>query len=269
MRRTILLLTTMAVGVLLASGIALAADLQCVVGRTCFGTFAPDVITGTTTADTIKARAGDDQVSGLGGGDQIFGGADGDFLSGGVGQDTLDGGPNGFTYDWLCGGANNDMLVESLGQDVYTFGGNWGRDLISGGEPFTTAGFGDFVAFHGACFEPAVTTGLTINLARGRAFETSAGSFQLSPNSVSWNPGVIEYVLGGWGNDAVKGNVDENVVNAMAGADYIDVSSDTMWIDFINCGENDGAADIVIKDPWDQILIESCSESWDTVINVP
>jgi hypothetical protein len=67
MRRTILLLASIALGVLLACGVALAAEITCAprVGN-CVGTNNDDTMTGTADWDDIYARRGDDIVKGLG-----------------------------------------------------------------------------------------------------------------------------------------------------------------------------------------------------------
>jgi hypothetical protein len=78
MRRTILLLATMALTLLVASGVALAV--------TKIGTNAPDTLRGTN---------GDDNLLGKGGNDKLFGGGGGrDKLVGGPGKDSLISGIN-------------------------------------------------------------------------------------------------------------------------------------------------------------------------------
>ena len=54
MRRTLLLLTTMALSVLIASGLAFAANVK--------GTEFDDVLTGTPSRDTINPFSGNDTV---------------------------------------------------------------------------------------------------------------------------------------------------------------------------------------------------------------
>lgn len=66
MRKTVLLLASMALAVLLASGVALAA--------TFWGTDGNDYIRGTDNADTILGLDGRDVLEGRGGGDMIKGG---------------------------------------------------------------------------------------------------------------------------------------------------------------------------------------------------
>jgi Ca2+-binding RTX toxin-like protein len=94
MRKTILLLASVATAVLLAGGMALAANVK--------GDENDNVLTGTESRDTIIPFGGDDTVHALGGNDDvrhsfgndtIYGGSDNDTLRGGRGTDTIYGGP--------------------------------------------------------------------------------------------------------------------------------------------------------------------------------
>jgi Ca2+-binding RTX toxin-like protein len=100
MRRILVVLATMVMGVLLASGVAWAANITCT-GGPCTGTEQNDQITGSLLDDQIQAlggrdevnaRSGDDEVDGGRGGDDIFGRLGADLLSGGGGPDDIDGG---------------------------------------------------------------------------------------------------------------------------------------------------------------------------------
>src|SRR5215212_4990397 len=103
MKRGILLMATMTLTVLLATGVALAAEIQCTGGADCFGTNQADTLTGTAAVDKIYGLGGPDLIFGLAGGDSLFGGsggdeirgaADGDIIVGaGDGDDTVFGGP--------------------------------------------------------------------------------------------------------------------------------------------------------------------------------
>jgi len=270
MRRTALLITAVVVAILLAGGVALAVTptKQCRAGsRVCYGTTGDDVIFGTNRADTIKARAGRDTVYGKGAGDYILGQDDADILYGDQGKDTLNEGPNPDTeYGVSCGGTGNDKLVESAGQDQYAFQPNWGHDVISGqGEEVLNDGF----RFDGLCFpEPLVSADLTINFTSGKVFETSATSFNLSPNTVKWTPGVIEFVYSGSGNDTITGKFGDNeVVHGENGNDIIDVSGDPLQSDFVDCGDG---TDTLTRDLNDTVYVNpSTSQSTcetDTVV---
>jgi Ca2+-binding RTX toxin-like protein len=66
MRRTIVLLATMALTLLVASGVALAV--------TKFGTNGPDTLQGTNKADNLLGKGGNDVLYALGGRDTLVGG---------------------------------------------------------------------------------------------------------------------------------------------------------------------------------------------------
>jgi Ca2+-binding RTX toxin-like protein len=164
MRRTILLLSTMMLALLLASGVALAANITCL-GGPCVGTEQNDRITGSMEDDVIQAlggrdhvtgRGGDDQVDGGGGGDEITGGEGGDMLLGGRGPDEIGGGPGTpddapttrFSctlsdastgifvstdgYQGLHGDDGNDLLAAGRDND-YLVGGAGRNDLSGNG----------------------------------------------------------------------------------------------------------------------------------------
>ena len=114
MRRTILLLATMALTLLVASGVALAV--------TKIGTDGPDILWGTR---------GSDQLLGMGGSDDIIGRAGQDVISGGPGRDILVDGPfREGAVDTLEGGDGNDFLHAEnrpAARDIVSCGA--GRDL--------------------------------------------------------------------------------------------------------------------------------------------
>jgi Ca2+-binding RTX toxin-like protein len=88
MRKTLLLLTTITLALLLSAGVALAATITCKVGAVCNGTSSKDTITGTTSNDTINGLAGDDIIKARDGIDKINGGTKNDNMNGGPGNDT-------------------------------------------------------------------------------------------------------------------------------------------------------------------------------------
>src|SRR5829696_8069802 len=156
MRRTLLSLTTMVVALLLACGVALAANITCP-GGPCTGTDENDRITGSQLDDQIQALAGrdvvtararDDFVDGGRNRDDIFGGPGGDALLGGWGPDDIDGGPSttsivikfscaiseeAFTdgTQHLWGGHFGFSLAEADGND--DLDGGRDNDLLAGG----------------------------------------------------------------------------------------------------------------------------------------
>jgi RTX calcium-binding nonapeptide repeat (4 copies) len=99
MRKTVLLLASITLTVLLASGLALAANIK--------GSEGNNVLTGTPSRDTINPFAGDDVVYALGGGDDVRHSYGKDYIFGGSGDDTLRG---GFDSDIIWGGPGRDLI---------------------------------------------------------------------------------------------------------------------------------------------------------------
>ena len=99
MRKTILVLASMALAVLLASGIALAATVK--------GDENDNVLTGTDSRDTINPFGGNDTVYAKGGNDDVRHSYGNDKIFGGSGNDTLRG---GFDNDEIWGGPGRDLI---------------------------------------------------------------------------------------------------------------------------------------------------------------
>jgi Ca2+-binding RTX toxin-like protein len=103
MRRTVLLLASIALAVLLVSAVALAVTVR--------GTARGEKLVGTRYADTISAKGGDDVARGLGGKDRIRGGR---------GRDVLRGGGDDFLYSqdiFSQSGAFRDVVDCGPGND--------------------------------------------------------------------------------------------------------------------------------------------------------
>src|SRR3712207_3688592 len=105
------MLVTIALGVLVAGGLALAAPkgddskittIHCTPGASCQGTSGPDIILGTDSADVIIPYAGKDAVYAGEGNDEVRHSFGDDTIHGGTGADTLRG---GFDHDTIYGNA--------------------------------------------------------------------------------------------------------------------------------------------------------------------
>lgn len=169
-RRAILLVASMAVALVLASGVALAANVIPCPGGLCEGTTGDDEMTGTSNTDSIYAKEGNDTLRGL----EKF-----DDLRGGPGNDNLDGGG---------------------GNDQYNFyEDNWGIDRISG----DSSGPEDWLIFHRSQLAGDLTIDLIPSPDRP---EVSSGTnrINIAPKV------VIEWVQGGLGDDTIKGNGADN-----------------------------------------------------------
>ena len=131
MRRILLLLALVAVGVLVAGGIALAATVDCasVIGF-CVGTNEDDRMIGTDFPDQMAGLAGDDKLVGRDGGDELVGNEGSDTLVGGRGEDGIFvGEPSLGDRDTIRAGADNDRIEATDGK----------ADTINCGSGFDTA----------------------------------------------------------------------------------------------------------------------------------
>jgi Ca2+-binding RTX toxin-like protein len=125
-RRAVRLLTVMGATLILASGIALAADVNCVPGVRCVGTNDTDWITGTNGPDDIDAN---------GRSDDVFAGGGADKVSGGNGKDVIHGDGDSVALaadDRIRGDDDDDELIGYGGADNLS-GGN-GDDHINASE---------------------------------------------------------------------------------------------------------------------------------------
>jgi large repetitive protein len=183
MRRTIVLLTTMAMTLLVATSVAMAATISCQVPinnvvLSCQGSSSDDTMTGTdaTFGDSIDGTWGD-RIDGLGGNDTLNARGGPDELIGSMGNDKLDGGANG---------------------DTYTFQYNWGVDTITA----DASGY-DTLNFKTLSYSSDVVVNL---LAASSRDEAKLGSSTLNLASTV----VIEDVRGGQGPDTLSGNNSGN-----------------------------------------------------------
>jgi len=127
MRRTILLVATMALTLLVASGVALAV--------TKIGGPGPDTLRGTNGDDNLLGKGGNDRLFSLAGHDTLLGGEGKDVVFGGkiVGRCCDDNDYSGGDKN-LAGGPGNDEVDGSRGSDNIVGGG--GNDfLFEGAEP--------------------------------------------------------------------------------------------------------------------------------------
>jgi Ca2+-binding RTX toxin-like protein len=118
MRRTIVLLATIALTLLVASGVALAVNK--------IGTDGPDTLRGTNGDDNLLGKGGNDILLALAGDDTLLGGPGKDVVNGGSLQEPLGGDKN------LVGGPGNDAVQGGLGSDNVV--GGDGNDYMVDGE---------------------------------------------------------------------------------------------------------------------------------------
>jgi RTX calcium-binding nonapeptide repeat (4 copies) len=141
MRKTVLLLLgAMLAALIAASGVALAANIQCpndprnVGGGTCWGTDGDDVLIGTGKSDTISGFGGDDLVRAGRGADLITNGESDyrfgeDENHGGRGADHVVGNLDSEKH---FGGRGDDLLVDyKSGKNPDVFRCGPGRDEVT------------------------------------------------------------------------------------------------------------------------------------------
>ena len=132
MRRIVLLLASIALTVVMASGVALAVNKV--------GTDGRDFLSGTNRDDNLVGRGGNDVLSALAGEDNLLGGEGKDVVTAETlrgrsygGEKNMDGGRgNDFVFggkssDNLVGGGGNDYLID--GYEV-----NPKKDVVSAGD---------------------------------------------------------------------------------------------------------------------------------------
>jgi Ca2+-binding RTX toxin-like protein len=114
-RRALLILATMALGVLLlGGGVALADTID--------GTSGPDDLVGTDKEDVIHASGGQDYISGLAGPDVLYAGAGNDTVVGRDGNDRI------------YGNAGSDELFGNRNNDTIDSAGDQERDVVKCGQ---------------------------------------------------------------------------------------------------------------------------------------
>jgi serralysin len=131
MRKTILVVASVALAMMVAGGVAWAANIQCPNGKTtswgthlCWGTPKADTMIGTSKEDNLIGKEGNDTIYGRSAHDGLFGNAGSDTLYGQRGSDHVTGqvGP-----DKLYGGLRSDYMFG--GTDDYVHGGADGDSL--------------------------------------------------------------------------------------------------------------------------------------------
>jgi Ca2+-binding RTX toxin-like protein len=153
-RRAIFLLTTMALALVAASGMAFAFD--CGAGS-CWGTPGDDVMIGTPDSNGRHGLGGDDLIRGLGGNDFLTGDDGDDAVYGGSGNDSVEG---NLGADLVKGGSGDDSVegnrggdrVEGGAGDDQLFGGD-GDDRVDGQDLGSTGIGGSDVLDCGAGFD--------------------------------------------------------------------------------------------------------------------
>ena len=225
MRRTILLLSTMALTLLVASGVALAV--------TKIGGPGPNTLRGTNGSDTLIGKGGNDVLYALAGKDNLLGGEGKDWLLTGVsralgGTKNSAGGPGndgvagGLGSDNVLGGKGNDFVLGDKGSDSALGGEGW--DLVDGGPGSDNALGGE-----------------------GR-------------DLIDGWTGTDRMLGGGGGDEIVDGEIDEaskdDVLSGADGNDLLVADNVPAVRDIVSCG---GGFDWVLADRKD-VVAEDCEK---------
>jgi Ca2+-binding RTX toxin-like protein len=116
MKRTLLLVASTTLALLMVAGVALAQDgVRKVCDADCSGTAGDDHLIGTANPNTIRSLGGADLIQGNAGGDTLYGGPGRDAVYGGHGKDRVYGGRGN---DYLDGGTGEDQIVAGAGNDT-------------------------------------------------------------------------------------------------------------------------------------------------------
>ena len=260
MRRTVLLMASMALTLLLASGVALAInEIRCDGGK-CNGTprndkmlgsLRRDIMYGFKGDDRLFGRAARDDLYGFDGSDAIYGQAGNDKVSGSDGRDSLDGSRGsdslngGNNPDYLDGGAGDDEMYGGSDEsnDTFVVVDGDGTDLLNGGKGDDTYDFEGSFSRPGAGWHATISDS-GVNPSSDQA--VSAGdkldfgiwwrdlTIHLSPgpgpevtdnagnSTIQWSaPGEIYSVFGGEGDDVITGDKWANRLMGWEGSDTI------------------------------------------------
>ncbi|MDZ4392586.1 MAG: calcium-binding protein, partial [Cypionkella sp.] len=148
-------------------------------------------------------------------------------LAGGEGTDSLDGAGGN---DTLLGNDGDDTLDGGLGDDLIVGGNGAGNDRYTGGAGIDTVRY------------TSAVTGILVDLAATTASGTEIGSDRLFQ---------IENVLGGQGNDTIRGSIAANRLDGHSGSDTL---------------EGFGGNDSYVVDRLTDVVIEQAGGGSDTVI---
>jgi Ca2+-binding RTX toxin-like protein len=129
-----LLMAATAVALLVASGVALAATINC--AGNCVGTPAPDRLIGSTASQTMRGLGGGDSISGYRGEDDVEGNGGNDAVYGGLGDDRVYGNAGNdyvegdYGHDYINTGKGSDRVAARDGYKDRIICGQGNRDKV-------------------------------------------------------------------------------------------------------------------------------------------
>jgi Ca2+-binding RTX toxin-like protein len=236
------------------------------------GTNGDDVLVGSgTIEDDAAGLNNEDLILGFGGNDSLRGINGNDFLFGGDGADKLYGDNDN---DYLAGEGGNDTLYPGSGNDTSL--GGAGTDLVVLAEPANT----------GQAYNGGDDAGDKLLLANGYGSFTMIGCAGFEKfsggdgdDAVDWSDAAValemrgnagnDILIGGSGNDIIRGFTDNDTLAGNEGADHIygedgdDALSGGQGADTLYTGAGNDAADAGEGDG-DTVVLETPSPS-DTI----
>jgi Ca2+-binding RTX toxin-like protein len=140
MKRTMLLIVSMTLALLVVTGVAVAQDgVSKVCDTNCQGTDGDDHLIGTANPNTIRGLEGADLIEGKAGDDTLYGGPGGDAIYGGYGEEKVHGGSGsdyvdgGYAKDYIDAGSGNDTVAAKDGfRDQIYCGEGFDRVYVDG-----------------------------------------------------------------------------------------------------------------------------------------
>ncbi len=138
--------------------------------------------------ENIATGSGADTIDGSSSDNEIYSGDGNDTINAGSGYDTIE------------GAEGDDSLQGEAGDDVYVFRGDFGTDTISDSSGNNQLDISD--EFSDIDFDLNTKT-----------------SYTDGTNSVSWTSGNINSVATGYGNDTLRSNSSDNLLDAGANSD--------------------------------------------------
>jgi Ca2+-binding RTX toxin-like protein len=221
MRKTMMVLASVAIAMVVLGGVAWAATIQCPAKTKCFGTNA---------ADTLKGNKGKNLMYGKRGGDTLYGYKAPDYLSGGEGSDKLYSGPGGYRgsgsihWDKALGGPGSDSLYGGEGFDDMSGGigsdkvyGGAGRNVVIGGPAFCTAPLN----YSKSCPTPPEFDSSDDYIHGG------PGSDHLGPG---WVSGGVDHLYGEDGNDTFDVNQRDHQWPTAVTKEIVDCGPGDDWV---------------------------------------
>jgi len=240
MRRTVLLLFSAALVVLVAGGVALAATISCPnrAGNLCVGTDQADTMNGRDGArDDMRGRGGLDTLRARGANDKLTGGRGIDNLNGALGSDT---------YIFDDGWGEDHIVTEGGGVDTLDFSALSARvtvDLVPmAAEPEARSGTTNTLFIS--------NTDTVIEKVRGGAKGDNISG--TSASNTFFGNGDPDFLRGGSGKDALFGGAAGDAIQGQEGADSLaggGASDDYRYFAFEGAMGQDTITDSPISDP--------------------